>query len=126
MQPIRLHSRVGCFHALGLGVAVALKQFEFPSHSTNTWLLGLCRIVPRRAMCMQGQLLAYAGVGVVQGSQVAAEWQELNLKVKYAHTAVVLLLCSFCVFGSWVALLLLYLIQTVFGCACRCFLSCGE
>jgi hypothetical protein len=31
---------------------------------------------------LQGQLLAYAGVGVVQGSQVAAEWQELNLKVR--------------------------------------------
>jgi hypothetical protein len=34
--------------------------------------------------CVQGQLLAYAGVGVVQGSEVAAEWQELNLKVRLA------------------------------------------
>jgi hypothetical protein len=33
--------------------------------------------------CVQGQLLAYAGVGVVQGSEVAAEWQELNLKVGF-------------------------------------------
>jgi isochorismate synthase EntC len=42
---------------------------------------GAAAVVTSKQQSVQRQLLAYAGVGVVQGSEVAAEWQELNLKV---------------------------------------------
>jgi anthranilate/para-aminobenzoate synthase component I len=64
---------------LGAGAAVhADADADARAAAIAVQFLSWCVVV----LLLQGHLLAYAGVGVVAASEVAAEWQELCLKVR--------------------------------------------
>jgi hypothetical protein len=63
---------------------VELYQLQPPGYAKQGWQIMQCLATHIQALLvlLLLQVLAYAGVGVVPGSVAAAEWEELNLKVR--------------------------------------------